>query len=306
MLFSNARFAKLTKLDVSSDDLQAKLKEFAYKPAEPSAATSCGWVSPFHDYSETMALSQDKSHLLSIKIEEKSVPASVIKNELDKKISASKLNNPSLKFSKKEISEMKERIAAELLPKVLPSFSYINLYLDLTNGLLVINTTSDNKCDFAVDMLRKLLGSDFAIAPFDIQTDPSQAMTYWISEWDIPAGFIAGDECKLKDSGEEKTEITYKKHDLKDESIREYLSSMLVTKLALEIPNEISFQLDANACLSKIKFLDVYKEKKKESLSSDSPDAKSAAAELDVDFAIMRGAFKELLPRVVEMFKADN
>ncbi len=305
MLFKNAKFAKLTKFDIDYDNLQELLTKRAYSPATPNQETSIGWVSPFGDDGEVMTLTQGKSHLLKLKIEEKKVPASAINDELARKIKALREKDPSIKIDKAEKTNMKEEIKFGLLPKVLPSYSYIEVYVDMENNLVVLNGTSDKKWDVMISHLTELAGDEFEYSYFETESDPSDAMTYWISEWDIPAGFIAGDECKLKDMGEEKTEISYKKHDLRDDKISNYLSSMKVIKLALELEDEISFQIDAALTLSKIKFLDVYKEKRKEDLDSAEDEASKHKMELDVDFAIMKGAFGTFIPKVVDMFKDE-
>jgi recombination associated protein RdgC len=303
MLFKTVKFAKLLKFDIDYDSLQSKLKDLNYVPATPNQESSVGWVSPFGDDADVMTLSQGKAHFLKLKIEEKKVPASAIKNELELKIKALREKDPAIKVSKSEKNSMKEEIKFSLLPKVLPSYSYIDCYVDIENELLVVNTTSDKKWEVITGRLGDILGDDFEFEYFTPETDTSDAMTYWISEWDIPTGFQAGDECKLKDMGEEKTEITYKKHDLNDEKIQNYLSSMKVIKVAMELTDEISFLIDAAMCLSGVKFLDVYKEKRKEDLASNEDESRAHAIELDVDFAIMRGAFKDFLPKVVGMFK---
>lgn len=305
MLFKNAKFAKLNKFDLDYDALQEKLKEKAYVPATPSQETSIGWVSPFGDDAEVMSLTQGNSHLLKLKIEEKKVPASAINEEVSKKIKALREKDPSIKIDKAQRANMKEEVKFNLLPKVLPNFSYIELYVDMDNKLVVFNGTSDNKWEIVVSHLTEVAGDDFDFDYFDPENDPSDEMTRWIADWDIPADFVAGSECKLKGTGEEKTEISYKKHDLRDEKISNYLSSMKISKLALELEDEISFTIDGALVLSGIKFLDVYREKRKEDLGSVEDEASRHKMELDVDFAIMRGAFADFLPKVVDMFKDE-
>jgi len=305
MLFKNAKFAKLVSFNMDYDQLQELLAKQAYVPATPHQENSIGWVSPFGDDAEVMSLTQGHSHLLKMKIEDKKVPASAINNELQKKIKSLREKDPSITVSKVEKTNLKEEIKNRLLPQVLPTFSYIELYLDMDNGLIVLNGTSDKKWEVVISHLTKLAGDDFEYEYFETEEDPSNAMTSWVSNWDIPAGFTAGDECKLKDTGEEKTEIAYKKHDLQDEKITEYLRTMKITKLALELDDEISFHIDAAVALSKIKFLDVYKEKRKEDLSTSEDESSRHKMELDVDFAIMKGAFADLLPKVIDMFKED-
>jgi recombination associated protein RdgC len=303
MLFKNVKFAKLLKFDVDYEKLQSLLSDLAYVPAKPSQESSVGWVSPFGDDGEVMTLTQGKSHLLKLKIEEKKVPASAIKSELDKKVKDLRQKDPNMKIPKAEINNMKEEIKHNLLPKVLPSFSYIDCYLDIENNLIVVNATSDKKWDVIIGRLGDVIGEGFEFEYFTLDQDASDAMTKWVSDWDTPTGFEIGDACDLKDTGEEKTEIKYKKHDLNDEKIQNYLSSMKITKLKMEYTEEIEFSIDAALCLSGIKFLDVYKEKRKEDLSANEDESRKHAMEMDVDFAIMRGAFKKFLPEVLGMFK---
>lgn len=305
MLFKNAKFAKLTKLGMDYEVLQTALLKRKFVPTSPNQESSVGWVSPFGDDADVMSLSQGNAHLLKLKIEEKKVPSSAINEELRKKIKELREQDPEIKIAKAEKANLREDIKFKLLPRVLPTISYIELYIDMDNNLLVVNATSETKWDIVIAHLTSLAGDEFEFEYFSTETDPSDAMTRWIKEWDIPAGFSVGEECKLKDMGEEKTEITYKKHDLQDEKISNYLNTMSVVKLALELHEEISFQIDASKTLSKIKFLDMYKEKRKEDLDSIEDESSRFKIELDVDFSIMKGAFAKLLPEVIGMFKED-
>ena len=50
----------------------------------------------------------------------------------------------------------------------------------------------------------------------------------------------------------------------------------------------------------------MYKEKRKEDLDSAEDEQSRFKMELDVDFAIMKGAFAEFLPKVIRMFKEES
>jgi len=304
-MFKNAKFAQLDELNIGFEALGELLSKAKYIDITEHQESSIGFVSPLSDDGTNMMLSIGKAHLIRLKLAEKKVPASAINDEVGKKIAKRKENDPKYQPSKAERTEMKEEIKHSLLPKVLPSYSYIDMYLDSDRGLFVVNTTSDNKWDIAQSRLKDILGENLSFSYFEADCDIEDSLTRWVNDWDMPVGFTGLEECRIKDTGVAKTEINYKRHDLEsDQTIKAYLQTMKVIKLAMEKNDEVTFSIDGAMTLSGIKYLDMYKEKRKENLSGKTDeDTNAEALEQDADFAIMLEAFGKLIPSVVGMFK---
>jgi recombination associated protein RdgC len=301
MLFKKAKYGTLENFNYDIKTTDEAITDHIYNPCEPNQEVSVGWVSPFEDDHSVLSLNSSGATLLCIKVEKKSVPASVIKEELRIIINQRKVDDPEYNPNKGEKNTIKDEIKQRLLPNAFPKFSNVLLYLDEIKGMIVVNDTSDNAWEMVKTLVQKTFNTDIKILAYPAENEPAGVMTDWIRDWDIPTGYQIGEKCKLKDHGT-KTEITYKKHDLDDDNLVNYISTNKeVVMLEVTWKDSIKFEINEIPVLSSIKFLDVYQEKQEEELG----ESEDAFSEMEVGFTIMVGAFRELIPSVVSLFTED-
>ncbi len=301
MLFKKAKFGTLEGFKYVLETTDESISKYTYKPCEPSQESSIGWVSPFEDDHEVLSLHASGATLLNIKVEKKAVPASIINEELRIEIKKRKEQNPEYKPDKEEKEVIKDEIKRRLLPNAFPRYSSVMLYLDEKDGMIVVNDASDKTWEMVKSLVEQTFAGEIAISAFPLENEPASVMTDWIRDWDIPESYKIGEKCKLKDHGTG-TEIAYKNHDLDDNNLVNYISNNKeVIMLEMTWDNSIRFEINDTPVLSAIKFLDVYKEQR----DSDLDGSEDPFAEVDVDFTIMVGALRELIPSVVALFNEE-
>jgi recombination associated protein RdgC len=126
-------------------------------------------------------------------------------------------------------------------------------------------------------------------------------MTQWLLDQNPPADIVIEDECELRAPEEDGGIIRCKRHDLALPEIKNHLDSgKQVIKLALNWEDRLSFVLDENLAVKRLKFLDLIQEQVGES------DAATLEEKFDVNFSIMTAELANFLPRLIAIFGGEN
>lgn len=309
MLFKSAKVQKLEKWNVEDSSLNEILSKLQYTEATPNQESSIGWISPF-ETSEEMYLAGGGCYLFKLKIEKKTVNASLLKHEMDKEIAARVEKDETYKPTKEDKLDLKEDLTFKLLPSTPSSFSEELVYIDTVGKLVVMNTTKDKSIDMIDTILKTTFGDDFDFSHIAPSKEPCDEMRVWLEDLDLPENFRLGSACSLK-SATEKGVISYKNHNLDDEKIVSYLSDgMDVKTIQMEWfdPEEsegndekLLFTMNETLSVSGIKFQGIYVTQKSDHLQG--IDEVTQAQELDADFSIMTGSFREFFGEFLAIFE---
>ena len=128
----------------SPDEVTAQLEPFCFTPCLPSFPSSYGWVSPFDDENAPLAHSLNGFIMLCLQIEEKILPATVIRHELNEKIKRIEASGDR-KVRQKEKLSLKDEVTMTLLPRAFSKLTRIYAYIDPRNHWLVLGTTNAGK-----------------------------------------------------------------------------------------------------------------------------------------------------------------
>ncbi len=250
-----------------------------------------GWVPPAGFLSDPVYPAQGKL-MVSLKREDKVLPAGVIRDFLDAKIGeieASELR----KVGRKEKLELKEQITDDLLPRAFTRSSRLSAYLDLGRGWLMVDSGTASKAEALVSQLREALPPFPAALP-RTQLSPHAAMTAWVADGEAPEGFELDAECELKDPAENGAVIRCTRMDLTSEEIRQHIANgMLVTRVGLIWREQVRFVLTDTLQLKRIQFLDVLQEE----ASGAGDDVESL---FEASFLIGSEALGEIVEALVE------
>ncbi len=205
------------------------------------------------------------------------------------------------KVTKKEKDEFKEQITHELLPKAFTRSRMTYAYLSPKDGFLIVNASSAKAAEDITSYLRKTIGS-LPIRIPTVNQAPASVMTNWLAKNTlIPTGFEAEPECELRDMGEEGGVVRCKGVELDGEEISTHLEAgKQVVKLAMTWEENISFLLNEDLSIKRLKFGDVMQEQ------LDDSGADDAASKFDASFAIMSMEFAKLLPAIIEAFGGED
>ena len=300
MWFKNLAIYRLTEaFTLSPIELEEKMESLRFKPCSSTEEFSYGWSSPLGRGSDLLIHQANGFMMLCATKEEKVLPTSVINEMVAEKI-AEKEDQEARKLSKKERSELKEQIIFELLPRAFSFSKRTFAYIDPKGGWLVVDAASAKKAEELISFLRQNLGS-LPLVPVSTKEKPVSTMTQWLIQNESPADVLIEDECELRAPEESGGIIRCKRQDLAAPEIKNHLDTgKQVIKLAISWSDRLSFIVDENLSIKRLKFLDL--------IQDQVADTESATAEeqFDVDFTIMSQELSSFLPRLLELFGGEN
>jgi recombination associated protein RdgC len=301
MWFRNARIFRFTKpFDISAEALEEQLQADAFKPCGPQETTRSGWVPPLGKHGEQLVHSANGYHLIALRKEEKILPGPVVKEAVEERAEAIELEQ-GRKVRRKEKDEIKEQVMLEMLPQAFSRNRRCYAYLAPQDGLLVVDAGSAKQAEDLASTLRKSLGS-LPVRPPVVEQSPAFTFTGWLAETvDHPATVVLGSECELKDPSEDGGVVRCKGLDLKAEEIRNHLEAgMQVTKLALTWDDNVSFVLDEELGIRRLKFGESLQEQLED------VDTDDAVAKFDAAFTLMTLELSRMVPGLLEALGGED
>jgi recombination associated protein RdgC len=299
MWFKNLAVYRFTEpFSLTAEVLEQKLQQQPFRPCGGHDEFSFGWTSPLGKSSDTLVHASNGFIMLCAKKEEKVIPSSVINEMLQDKISEIE-EQEARKLPQKERSRIKDELIFELLPRAFSFSRKTYAYIDSQGGWLVVDAASPKKAEDLLSQLRKCLGS-LPVVPITATAKPAGVMTQWLLNNDSPKDIVIEDECELRSQEEEGGIIRCKRHDLALPEIKNHLDSgKQVIKLAMSWADRLSFVLDENLSVKRLKFLDLIQEQ------SADIEAFDEVEQFDADFSIMTAELAQFLPRLLELFNTE-
>ncbi|TKI06324.1 recombination-associated protein RdgC [Martelella alba] len=291
--FKNLMIYRLTRsLETSADDMEKLLAQAAFTPCGSQDMAKSGWVSPLGPKSEALTHVAGGQIMVCVRKEEKILPSSVVKQELQGKIDRLEAEQ-SRKLRKVEKDSLKDEVLFNLMPRAFSRFSQTFIWLDTVTDRVMVDAASAKKAEDALALLRKSLGS-LPVVPLTLDTPVELTLTEWV-RGEPPAGFTVQDEAELKALLEEGGIIRCKKQDLASDEIAAHIEAgKQVTKLALDWRERIQFVLADDACVKRLKFADTLRER------NEDIDKEDAAQRFDADFILMTGELSALMTELTE------
>lgn len=271
--------------------LETQLQQFKFTPCGSQDMARTGWVAATEQH-QTLVHQANGQYLLTIQKQEKIIPGPVIKQELNARI-AKLESEQGHKLKKTEKDALKDEVLHSLLPRAFVKNHRTQLWIDIGNASIVVDASSAKRAEDALALLRKSLGS-LPVVPLTIENPVELTLTEWVRSGAVPAGFTMGDAAELKailaDGGIAKV----KKQDLTSDEIKTHIEAgKLVTKLALDWQERITFTLSDSATLSRLKFCNELLEQ------NDDIDREDAMARFDADFTLMTGELSALIKQLI-------
>jgi recombination associated protein RdgC len=258
-----------------------------------------GWVPPLGRRTTQLTHAAGGAVLICARKESRLLSGAVINEVLAEKIEAIE-EAEGRRVGRKERLTLKDQIVHELMPRAFTRSSHVHAFILPRSGWVVVNTSSTARAEELLSLLREALGS-LPVAPPRVQSDPSAIMTSWVAGEALPAGLELGDECELKESGEEAGIVRVKRVDLLSGEIRTHLEAQRrVVKLALGFEDRMHFVLDEELGVKRLAFEDVVLE------PLDAIDREDELAQMDAQFALMTLELERLLPTLISWFGGEQ
>jgi len=291
MWFKNLQIFRLPAgWAVTAAQIEERLSRHPLQPCGGLDRQSRGWVSPRGN--DSLVVSLNRQLLIALGTEQKLLPAAVV-NDLANERAAQLEAQQGFRPGRKQLKEIKEQVADELLPRAFARRRTTYAWIDPVNGWLAIDAANAAKAEELIGQLRDDL-EDLPLTPFDTQLSPASAMTGWLAASEAPAGFSIDRDCVLQAPSEEKATVRYARHPLEGEEIRGHIANgKIATRLALTWNDRISFALTDQLQIKQLAFLDILKEEAES-------QADTADEQFDADFALMAGELGRFLPDLAE------
>lgn len=290
MWFKNLQIYRFTRpFELTVEQLETQLEACAFTPCGSQDISRFGWVKPLGKFGSTLTHAASGHILLCARKEEKMLPGTVVKEMLAEKVEAIEFEQGRA-LKKKEKEALKEEIMHTLLPRAFSRTSQTFAWINPADNLMVVDAGSAKKADDLLALLRKSIGS-LPVVPVALKNPPEITMTEWLNEGNLPAAFTLEDEAELRSAMEHGGIIRCKQQDLMSEEIKNHLANdKLVTKLALNWGETLSFVLGDDLSIKRLKFSEELREQNDDVTSED------PAARLDADLALVTAELSQFIP----------
>ena len=279
---------------ITADTLEESLAQQPFRPCGKTELSSYGWTSPVPG-GATLVHASGRYLAFAAKKEERLLPGSVIRDAVKEKVEEIEIEQGRQVF-KKEKDQIKDEITLSLLPRAFTRTHIVHAYIDTKAGWLIIDASSFRKAEELTSTLRSNLGS-LPVVPPMLKHSPASIMTGWLEHHDktMPQFMTLGDECELKDLGEEGGTIRCKRQDLLAEEILNHLNTgMQVSKLALHWHEALSCVVGDDLIIRRLKFTDALLEQ------SEAITAGDDASKFDADFTLMTATLTQFVDQLIE------
>ncbi len=292
-MFKNVTIYRLAPgWDATLEDMEAALDAARFVPCGATQDKAVGWVEPRGEAHGPLVESVAGQRILKLQIETKGVPGAVVRKKAQEAadhIEATTGRKPG----KKETRALREDALLALLPQAFARQMNVWVWIDLRNGWLVTDASSQGKLDEVVTALVRAFDG-MAITLLQTAVTPQAAMTQWLSAttpdaW--PGGFAVERECELKSGDEEKSVVRFTRHNLATDEVRKHIAEgKLPTRLAMSWEGRIGFVLTESLQVKKVSFL--------EGVFDGRPDEGENG--FDADVALSTGELQKLIPELIE------
>lgn len=291
------------KWPVKADDLEQKLASQPLKPCGGFQMESVGWTPP---RSEGPFLhNQDNQWLIALGVEQKLLPASVIRQATDERAVklAKKQAHP---VGRKQMRDLREQVTTELMPRALARRRVTHGWIDKKAGLLAVDSAADPKAEQFMETLRRA-ETDLTAPRLETLRSPASAMAEWLSKSEAPGKFTIDQDLELRAPDASKATVRYARHGLEGRDIRDHLASgKTAVRLGLTWNDRISFVLTETLQVKRVTFLDILRREDGGDEASDAGNGVDEEEKFAIDFSIMTGELALLLADLVQALGGEK
>ena len=273
-------------------------EQLSYRPLVPCAGydlQTVGWVMPGPQ--ERLVHTLHRQLLIALGVDEKLLPASVI-NQVTKDRAVEVAAEQGYPVGRRQLREMKERVADELRARAFSRRSMIRAWIDPEQNLLIVDAAAPAKAEQLVATLRDTING-FSAHLLETEKSPAVSMGAWLMFGDAPGRFNIESDLELQAVDDTKSMVKYVRHPLEGKEVQKHITSgKSPTKLGLSWNDRIAFMLTADLQIKRLQFLDLVKERAED-------QGEAADEQFDIDFALMCGELGHLLKELIDQLGGE-
>lgn len=281
---------------VEADDLERKLAQQPLQPCGGFQMESRGWTCPQEE--GQFLFKQNRHWLLALGMEQKLLPASIIRQEaLDRAVKIAR--NQAHPVGRKQMRDIREEVTNEFMPRALARRRITHCWVDAINGWLVVDAAADPQAEQFMEALRR--SEDALDGPrLETQRSPAAAMAEWLVKGAAPSGFGIDQDLELRAADASKATVRYSHHSLDGKEIRDHISTgKTVVRLGLTWNDKISFVLTENLQIKRVTFLDILRRESDAQIEDEKE-------QFEIDFALMTGELALMLADLVKALGGEK
>jgi recombination associated protein RdgC len=272
-------------------DLEAAMAKHPLLPCGAAAMQSQGWVAPSPDGAQ-LVFNQGRQLMVALGLEQRLLPASVI-NQTAKDRAAELERQQGFPLGRKQMRDLKDRVADELRPRAFVRRRTVRAWIDLDKHRFIVDATASKLAEDLATVLRADFG-DFPITPLDTAQPASAAMTRWLASQRAPGNFVLQDDCELVADNAEKSVVRYVRHGLDGPELKTLIGGgKTATRLGLLWRERVALVMTDKLALKRVKHLAMNTDEEAGSVKKNDADA------FDADFMLMTGELGTLLDEVI-------
>jgi recombination associated protein RdgC len=298
MWFKQIQIFQLTdKISYQPEKIAQQLEPLAFTSCLPSMHSSIGWSAPLDVDNAPLVHAMNGYMMICMQSEEKILPATVIRQELNEKVKLIEVTDDRKVRSKEKLS-LKDEIITTLLPRAFTKLSRLYAYIDTKNNWLVLGTTNAKKTEEFISLFKKTISENIKL--FEINK-VSPIMTHWLKNQSYPREFSVEKACMLQDPQQQNRIIRCQHQDLFAPSIQSLVKDGCeVKQLAMCWQDRVNFVLAEDFTLRGIQYQeDVL-------LAAKEIDSETAQQQFDADFFIMTETLAALYGDLLKLFVKDT
>lgn len=284
-MFRNVRFYRVEGTwPESEEEVSRCLEAAAFEACGPFTERSSGFIPVDAESSDLFARRVNGADLLKLRSQSRLLPHAVIAEELDERIEEFRARTNEAP-SPREKRRLKAEARDELLPKAMLRSDRVWGYFDLKEKVLGIDVLQESAAERFLRRLQSSLdGVSFRPVNF---ARPVDGLLTAIFLEGARGRFSLGRECRMQDPGDPGSVVRWVDFDLSDGTIRNHVANgMRLTHLAVVYEQVMSFVLDENGVISKLRFL---------GMDDHAEDHGDSLTRLDAEFTLISGTLRQVL-----------
>ena len=276
--------------NITPGKLEETLSAHPLLPCNAASMQSQGWVAPHA--SSGLVYSQGKQMLITLGSQQRLLPAAVI-NQTVKERAAVQEKNQGFALGRKQLRDLKDRVADELRPRAFVREKTVRAWLDLSSHRLIVDSSSPKVAENLASVLRNDLGELPAI-PLETQESAGAAMTGWLAAGSISAQFALDQDCELVANELSKAAVRYVRHGLEGAEIRSLIQGgKSVSRVGLVWRDRLALVLTDKLALKRLRFEAM--DAKDPGAAGSGKSGKDSEEQFEANFTLMTGELSALV-----------